>query len=254
MSRKKEIKGGKKPGSPAWMVTYGDMMTLLLCFFVLLYSMSTLDLERFSLIISQLQQQLGVLDGGRTISREQLIEAGQRDELLGQIERSRLEFEQLYMEIMAYLEKKGLEDQVEVAFVDEGLLIRFPGRILFDLGRADLISEAREILGEMASFFGSVENEVTVEGHTDDWPISTEEFPSNWELSTTRATNVIRYLIEQKDLPPEQFSAAGYGEYQPIRPNDSPENRALNRRVDILIRRSIEFDLLWRKEGLYDEG
>ncbi len=254
MSRKKGIKEGKKPGSPAWMVTYGDMMTLLLCFFVLLYSMSTLDMERFSLIISQLQQQLGVLDGGRTISQDQLIEAGQRDELLGQIERSRLEFEQLYMEIMAYLEKKELEDEVEVAFVDEGLLIRFPGRILFELGQADLLPEAREILGEIASFFESVENEVTVEGHTDDWPISTPEFPSNWELSTSRATNVIRYLIEEKGLPPEQFSAAGYGEYQPIRPNDSPENRALNRRVDILIRRSVEFDLLWRKEGLYGEG
>lgn len=236
------------------MVTYGDMMTLLLCFFVLLFSMSTIDLEKFSLIISQLQQQLGVLDGGRTISPEEMIDSGQRDELIGQIERSRMEFEQLYMEIRAYLEERGLEEEVEVAFVDEGLLIRFPGQILFELGRAELLPEAREILGELASLFDALENEVTVEGHTDDWPISTPEFPSNWELSTTRATNVIRYLIEGKGLPPEQFSAAGYGEFQPIRPNDSPENRALNRRVDILIRRSVEFDLLWRKEGLNEEG
>ncbi len=254
MSRKPGKKEAKKAGSPSWMVTYGDMMTLLLCFFVLLFSMSTLDLEKFSLIISQLQQQLGVLDGGRTISREDLIEAGQRDELLGQIERSRLEFEQMFADIMAYLEEKGLEDEVEVAFVDEGLLIRFPGRILFELGEAQLLPQAREILGELSSFFEAVDNDVTVEGHTDDWPINTPEFPSNWELSTTRATNVIRYLIEEKGLPPEQFSAAGYGEFQPIRPNDSPENRAINRRVDILIRRSVEFDLLWREEGFYGEG
>jgi len=254
MPKKKVKKKGAKPSSPAWMTTYGDMMTLLLCFFVLLFSMSTIDLERFSMIISQLQAQLGVLDGGRTIAPQQKIEAGQRDDLLGQVERSRLEFQELYAEIMDYIEEEGLEDEVEVAFVDEGLLIRFPGSILFELGKADLLPRAREVMGRMADFFAGLDNEVTVEGHTDDWPIRTNEFPSNWELSTTRATNVIRYFIEEKNLPPEQFSAAGYGEYQPIKPNDSSENRAQNRRVDILIRRNIEFDYLWREGDSYESG
>ena len=252
MSRKKGKKGGGKPSSPPWMTTYGDMMTLLLCFFVLLYSMSVIDADRFDMMLSTFRDQLGVLDGGRTVSRDEFIQAGQHGELLGQLERSQLEFEQLYMDVMAYIEEEGLEGELEVAFVDEGLLIRFPGRILFELGEAELLSEALEILDQMADFFEAIDNEVTVEGHTDNWPISTERFPSNWELSTARATNVIRYFIEEKNLPPDQFSAAGYGEYQPIRPNDTAENRALNRRVDILIRRSAEFDQLWREEDLGD--
>lgn len=241
MSRRKRSTEGQGGGAPAWMATYGDMMTLLLCFFVLLYTMSVIDVDRFTMVLSTLQARLGVLDGGRTVTKQEYIEAGQRADRLGDLQLSRLEFQELYHQTMTYIEEEGLEAEVELELTEEGLIVRFSGRVLFDLGRAELRPEARNILTDMADFFEQIENHITVEGHTDNWPISTQEFPSNWELSTTRATNVVRFFIEEKGLDPDRFSAAGYGEYRPLRPNDTAENRSYNRRVDIVIRRTDDF-------------
>ncbi len=240
-NRSKRSEKTEGQGSPGWMTTYGDMMTLLLCFFVLLYSFSVIDVERFTMIISTLRTKLGVLDGGRTVTRDEFIEAGQRFDRLGELELSRMEFEELYFQIVSYLEEEGLDREVEVFYSEDGLLVRFTGRVLFDLGRAELRVDARTILDQLADFLEKIDNYILVEGHTCDMPISTEEFPSNWELSTSRATNVVRYFVEIKGLEPDRFSAAGYGEYRPLRPNDSEENRSYNRRVDIVIRRDPGF-------------
>jgi len=124
-----------------------------------------------------------------------------------------------------------------------GLLLRFKENVLFDSGKADLKPDAMKIL----SFLGKVLNQpefaeryMRVEGHTDNVPIRTVRFPSNWELSTGRASSVIRYYIENSQLRPDRFTASGYGEYYPVANNDTPEGRALNRRVDIVILRDVE--------------
>ncbi len=116
-----------------------------------------------------------------------------------------------------------------------GLVIRFTGQLLFNLGEADIREEGEDVLLRVADIIREVPNDVLVEGHTDNLPINTPEFPSNWELSTARATRVIRYFIENEDIDPDRLSASGYSEYQPLRPNDTPENRAENRRVEIVL-------------------
>lgn len=229
----------KKKGAPHYMTTYGDMMTLLLCFFVLLYTFSTLDVTRFEMVITALKGQMGVLDGGRTLSREEFIEAGLEDRDLAR------DLEEVYYQISEFVHEKDLQDEVYLEPSERGLIIRFSGRSLFDLGKAFLRPDAVELLDHVSLQIQDIPNYVLAEGHTDDWPISTAEFPTNWELSTARATTVIRYFIEEKELEPFRFSAAGYSEYHPIRPNDSEENRALNRRVDLVIlREDIGFERL----------
>jgi chemotaxis protein MotB len=115
------------------------------------------------------------------------------------------------------------------------LVVRFADQVFFDLGKADLKPEAIEILTRLGPLLKDIPNPIRIEGHTDNLPISTARFPSNWELSTHRATSVIRYLVEELGFSPDKLSAAGYGEYRPIADNETPAGRALNRRVDIVI-------------------
>ncbi len=229
----------QQQGSPAWMTTYGDMMTLLLCFFVLLFTFSSLDTTRFEMVISALQDRMGVMPGGRTIKDEQFFDAGLEGIELGR------NLEEVFFQVSEYVKEQELDDEIKLVPTERGLLIRFTGRTLFDLGKAEIKPEARQVLDEVAVQIRDINNMILVEGHTDNLPISTAEFPSNWELSTARATQVVRYFIESKGLEPFRFSAAGYSEYHPIRPNDSPENRAINRRVDLLILRDeLDRDLV----------
>ena len=223
-------------GSPAWMTTFSDMMTLLLVFFVMMYSMSTLDTDRFMGFIASFQNQLGVLDGGRTVSEEELIDRGSRGEDFNVAQQN---ISVVQQQLGEFIEEEGLEGNVEMRETDRGLVISVTGQLLFDIGRAEILPEGEELLNEVITNVEEIPNEIMVEGHTDDWPISTEEFPSNWELSTARATNVVRYLINNTDLNPARFSAAGYSEYRPVAPNDTAEDRARNRRVEIVVLNSI---------------
>ena len=109
--------------------------------------------------------------------------------------------------------------------------------MLFDIGKDELRPEAREVLLKVGQLLSQLKNSIRVEGHTDNWPISTPRFPSNWELSTGRATSVVRFLIEEANMDPRQLQAAGYGEYHPIDDNDTAEGRQRNRRVDVIILR-----------------
>lgn len=220
-------------GSPAWMTTFSDMMTLLLVFFVLLYSFSVMDLEKFRGFISSFQDQLGVLDGGKTITDDEYLARGsQGEEFNPEMERY---IREAMGEINQYVEEEGLNEQIEMELTERGFIVRVTGEVLYDLGRAEIKPQGRELLDEIVAHLGDMPNDIRVEGHTDNLPIRNDRFPSNWELSTTRATNVIKYLIEKADLDPARLSAAGYSEYRPLHENDSAENRAKNRRVEIVV-------------------
>jgi chemotaxis protein MotB len=236
MPRSKNNKDDKLH-SPAWMVTYGDMMTLLLVFFVLLYSFSVMDLDKFQGFISALQSRLGVLDGGTTISEDSLVSKGSMGEKFNPAT------QQVYAKVMGemnqFINEQGLKDMVSMEITKRGLVIRFTGQILYELGKADIKPGGEKILDKSASIIKDINNEIMVEGHTDNLPIDNDEFPSNWELSTARATNVIRYLIAEKGLNPSRISAAGFSEYRPLYPNDTIEHRAKNRRIEIVILNSI---------------
>ena len=237
----------------AWQRTYGDMVTLLLTFFVLLYSMSTIDDATFEQIMISLHESFsGVLSEGRTqvppenmkdISKEIPEDVG--DDMAEEIE----DMQDMYAQFEEYIEEQELEDVMSIMMDERGLLLRFQDKILFDTAEADLREEAEGVLSDVALILEQVDNEVSIEGHTDDRPISTERFPTNWELSTERATSVLRFLVEENDLEAYRFFATGYGEYRPIVPNDSPENMQLNRRVDITV--------LWsafEREEIMDRG
>ncbi|MGI6129617.1 MAG: OmpA family protein [bacterium] len=237
MRRRRSDRDLDLPTSPGWMTTYGDLVTNMLCLFVLLFSFSQVDTMRFQEAIISVQGALGILDGGSALSGEALPGGvGDDATLKWQSEHHRLE--EILLEIKEFVHSEGLEGKVQTWLDERGLMIRFLDTALFDLGEANLKSEATVILNNVAKILVDIPNRIRVEGHTDDLPINTYRFPSNWELSTARATTVVRYFLEHYGLPPEQFSAAGYGEWHPVAPNDSPEQRAHNRRVDIVILRS----------------
>lgn len=223
--------------SGSWLTTYSDMVTLLLAFFVLLFAFSSVDEARFSAVISAFQGYFGVLEGSLMMREEPIDLPFDSSEL------AQKQLNQLFDELSEFIEQEGLVG-VHLEMEERGLIVRFAEQVFFDLGEAVLKDEALDILASMATKLRDLPNPLRVEGHTDNWPIRTSRFPSNWELSVHRATNVVRYLIEEEDFDPQMLSAAGYSEYRPVQPNDTQENRALNRRVDIVI---LNIDL-WGSE------
>jgi chemotaxis protein MotB len=246
MIRKKNNASG---GPAPWIVTYSDLMSLLLTFFILLYSMSTIDAEKFKNITEQLQLALtgegreSIFDGGTEQIESPLDEEifaddempvdGLREDEAGEILPE--ELQEMFERISSYIRDQGLSADVRVLMDRSGIYVEIQDAILFDMGSADLKPSGLEVIGKLEGIVNEFENELVVEGHTDDIPINTREFPSNWELSTGRALSVLRYLEEEHGIAPARLSARGYGEHAPLVPNSSRENRAMNRRVNLLI-------------------
>jgi len=241
---KKQVIEEIKMGAPEYMNTYGDMMTLLLCFFVILFSMSNIDAKKFEAIVVSFSGSLGVLSGGNTLTHEDVIDQGSINDKSNSEVTELDNFKQLEEKIKEYLEQNDLQDKVKVVNEDQGLLLRFQDSILFDQGSASLKSQSNVILKYISDILKSPnfkDKFITVEGHTDNVPIRNSTYSSNWELTVARACNVVRYLIEVQGLNPTRLSAAGYSEYHPVGKNDTVENMGKNRRVDIMIMKSKNF-------------
>lgn len=218
---------GQKRGGFSFMLLWATLMMLVMTFFIVLVGMGTMKKEKTMVAVASFREALltggvGILWGGKKpLSFDYLIA------------RERMKIKK---KLFSSLEK-ALEEVKKVGWgislVERGVVLRFPGEILFDLGKAELKPEAKELLDKIVPVLK--ENylySVWVEGHTDNLPIYTEKFPSNWELSAARAVNVVKYL-ERRGLEKERLFAVGYGEYRPLLPNDTPEHRAFNRRVEI---------------------
>ncbi|HZJ76296.1 MAG TPA: flagellar motor protein MotB [Oscillospiraceae bacterium] len=244
MSRKRQVNQEEpQSGAPAWMTTFADMTTLLLCFFVLLFSFSTIDAQKFQSMIQSFQGSLGILDsGGTSIEIDDFITDTMEDEIAAAQKQETENFMKLQRVLEEYLAIYDLESDVLVTHENVGLILRFKDNVLFDSGKADLKPRSKEILKDISKFLQSeefIKKSIRIEGHTDTVKVIPNLlYPTNWELSTGRASNVTRYLIEELGLAPERFSISGYGEYHPIAPNDTAENKSKNRRVDIVILRS----------------
>lgn len=219
-------------GSPAWMTTFGDLMTLLLVFFVLLYSFSVIDLQKFQGFMSALQNQLGVMEGGKTVSQSDLLDEGMQGEYFNP---SQTNLSRVYQNMQGYISENDLENKVSVEMTKRGLVIRMTGEILYDIGEAIIKPTGKDVLDEIGKNIEGINNNVKVDGHTDNLPINNSQYPSNWELSTARAVKVIKYFIENRDVNPARLSAAGYSKYRPLKKNINPKNRAVNRRVEVVI-------------------
>ncbi len=229
MGEKKEIEENQEPSSPAWMTTFSDMMTLLLTFFVLLLSFSNMDEIKFAMAAKSLRGALGVLNASPS-PRPVNSTSPQPEDIL--------ERKELYESVLS-LEKKakelGIENEMNIDFNENGILIQLGDRVLFDLGKSELKPEAYPILNLVAKIIREKAENVLVSGHTDNVPINSPRFPSNWELSTSRAVNVVRYMIGEAGVPAEMLGATGYSEFRPVVPNITPENRGRNRRVEFLV-------------------
>ncbi|WP_423189152.1 OmpA family protein [Alkalibacterium sp. f15] len=248
----RQRKKAKQTGAPAWMTTYSDLMSLLLTFFILLFSMSVVSEERFKEVAESLRMALigsssdAILDNsGNALEDYEFEDLSEFDDVepedLG-VEDSVMmedsipeEVHELYQTVTNYLEIEGLETDITLSRDQEGVYIDIQEAILFDSGSATLKMIGRETIGSLAGLFELFDNEIIVEGYTDNIPMSSRRFPSNWELSIERAVSVLRYLSESHGVEPDRLSARGYGEHRPVVPNDSPENRSQNRRVNIII-------------------
>ena len=217
-------------GDEDWIATYADAITLLMAFFVVLYSMSDIREERFTAV------RAGIIEALTGQSEEKGDSGSSGDGESFDVAMSRVK--QRLSELVA-------NGSLEIANTSKGIHLEFNSRALYPAGGADILPKSKAMLNRIAArinALGDVKMTVTVEGHTDDTPINTERYPSNWELSTARATNIVRHFVERK-VDPKMLRAAGYADMQPKVPNldaegkGLPVNRAKNRRVVIKMER-----------------
>lgn len=230
MSRKRDSgsSGNDEPSAPFWMLTYGDVMTLLLTFFVLLLSFSSIQEAKFKQAMGALQAALGVLKSQPSMMEDPL--EPNPPSPTTEME----EIEDQMAEIIELVQESGLAEDVDVIPTDHGFALRISSPVLFDLAKSDIRSEGEELLAKLSGYLGKFEHPLRVEGHTDNVPIRTEKFPSNWELSTARALSVLKF-INGRGVASTRLSAVGYGEFKPLLSNETIENRQVNRRVEIYV-------------------
>ncbi|MBU5265540.1 flagellar motor protein MotS [Virgibacillus proomii] len=252
--RRREIRRSEKKGAPKWMVTYSDMVTLILVFFVLLFSMSQIDLVKFEAISESFRNRMifdfypSAIQMDNPTEHSSDEESGklsnefetptQLDDNTARDEKADGEvssLDQLLHEVEAYLDENELNNVITATRTDQGVELVLQDSILFNSGDATILESAKPFLNKISSLLHNIPNPVHVEGHTDSRPISNYRYPSNWELSGARAGSVIRYLLEKNDFDKSRFSSVGYADTQPVAPNTTPANWSKNRRVEIII-------------------
>ncbi len=260
-ARRKESKSA--PGSPAWMATFSDLMNLLLCFFVLLFSMSTTDLQKFNDVAQSLSSSFSIFDGGGSaLSEGVLISSGvsqlselstyytsmgmnsdgdedttQKSDAYEQVEADMMEESQQMAEnIEDMVDEAGLSSDIEVTATASYVMLNMNGAILFDSGKAVLKNEAKDILASVGEILKAYDGYVIeIVGHTDNVPIHSSAYPDNTVLSMYRAYSVFKYFEDVSGVSPQYMKSSGRGEYIPIADNTTAEGRAQNRRVEIKI-------------------
>jgi len=207
------------------------MITLLLALFIILFSISSINKAKYQALAHELSAGFDSKDEQNLPKQSKGAQNLQRtgppiEDDLGRIKRA----------LDRFIAQHHLEGRVSTRLDRKGLIVTLlTDKALYDSGSADLRPTTRAILDEVDGFLKQNANAVRVEGNTDDVPITTSSYPSNWELSAARATNVVRYLVEHDRLEPTRVSLAGYGEFRPLHPNATETDRQLNRRVDIVI-------------------
>ncbi len=220
-----------KKGAPAYMMTFGDLMSLLLTFFVLLISMASFEPTKFMITTQSLQAAFGVMTSFPTVAVMPFIEipkySGDESKRKQALEDAK--------KMEETLETKNLDDAVKVKVTEEGIHIKLQDGS-FQSGQADLMEQGEVIIEEISKILKQNEDlKIRVEGHTDDVPLRGGKFGSNWELSSMRALSVVKTLSKNTGIAPQYMSAVGFGEFRPSVPNTSPANRAKNRRIEIFV-------------------
>ena len=230
---RKEKKEEQKAGAPLWMVTFSDMVTLMLCFFVMLLSMATFDPVKFNAMASSFHNAFsGVLESMPTVmvTRDVFI-----PKMGGDQQNKRMAID-ASAKVRKAVEDADLQDAIRVQVTETGIAIQISDPIGFESGSADLMPRVHGVLQDISEIINEAPTaQIRVEGHTDNVPINTPRFPSNWELSAARALSVVRHMAYQGGVEPARMSAVGYGEFRPVAPNNTADNRSANRRIEIYV-------------------
>ena len=276
MAKRKEDE--VKPGAPAWQSTFADLMNLLLCFFVLLFSMSTVDAQKFEMIaasfnqtfsiftagataigdgilisngVSQLNEldqyinSTGKMDNGETVSedvaKESAAAAETLEEALEKLEEAEMEeSEELAEMIQEAIDEKDMNKEIDIEFTAQYVQLTLKGSLLFDSGSTELKPDALPVLDQVGVILERyAQSTIEIEGHTDNVPMSGAKYSNNDELSSGRALSVFNYLLSTANLDPALVKHSGRGEYVPVADNSTPEGRTMNRRVEIKIYNSL---------------
>lgn len=231
--KKKRNKFGDQPedaDTEGWQIIYTGFILIMLCFFIMLCAFSKMEASKVTQFVRSFSHAVSILPGGFSLTEGDVmlvpsVEMVEPDSPLAR----------LFWDVQEMITSLGLEDAVKLELVERGLIMRLRDTVLFDPGSADILRAARPLLDKIALIISEVRYQVYIEGHADDTPINTPRFPSNWELSAARATTVLRFFLEEKKIPATRLAAAGFGEFNPLEPNDTPEQRAINRRVEIVL-------------------
>lgn len=220
-----------KAGAPAWMNTYGDLVTLLLCFFILLFSMSAVDATKYKAVAESFGKRFGVLNGGQEA-------IGTGDYEFTDEELQLISEEAISENMSEHFSDIGVESDIIVDATETYIKLTLTGELLFDSGSASIKSHGERFLMAIKDVLvanGLDQHQLQIEGHTDNIPINTSQYQSNWYLSSARSIAVGEWLISHFNFNPENISCTGYGEFKPLVSNDTPEGRAKNRRVEFKI-------------------
>lgn len=242
MTKKRKKNDEQNHINESWLIPYADILTLLLALFIVLFSMSEIDSKRFEqlskVFSGMFTSGTGLLEYHNPMPEDQIspTEEDKNEKELNEKRLDTKELEEIQGKINHFINERGLSNDLQTSLTDEGLLVRIKDSILFESGsavvREEYIDTAREI-SELLVI--DPPRNIVISGHTDNVPIHTAQFASNWELSVMRAVNFLKILLENEKLDSAWFSAKGYGEHSPIASNDTEEGRQKNRRVEILI-------------------
>lgn len=251
--KRRNARRNQDKGAPKWLVTYSDMVTLILVFFILLFSMSQIDQVKFEAVSDSFRNRMimdfmpSMIPAEHPSESAKNLESGEDNnefdtptDLPDKTDKDNEAEEEdtldsLVTDVEDFLDANDLNDVITATRTDRGVVLVLQESILFESGEAEIIASGRPFLKRIGTLLSGIPNYVKVEGHTDSRPISNFRYPSNWELSGARASSVIRYLIENNDYAESRFSAVGYGDTKPLVPNTSANNWSKNRRVEIVI-------------------
>jgi chemotaxis protein MotB len=239
-----------------WLITYADMITLLMVLFIVLFAIGQTDLKKFNQLKNSLNNSLGgrnpspaieggtgnlegpssKIDPGLNLGQQAAAALQEKQQREAAVQQENNTLTKAEDEIKGALASHGLAESAQFKLEARGLVVTIvTDQVLFDLGSAGLRAGGTAVLDGMAGALASLPNQIAIEGHTDDRPIHSSLFATNWELSTARATSVLRYLTDTKGIAPNRISAAGYADQRPLVPNDSDTHRAQNRRVEVVV-------------------
>ena len=218
-----------EPSGPGWELVYSGFVLILLCFFIMICSFSSMEEVKVTRFVRSFSNAVNLLTGGLSFTRNKVVLPPSADMV-----DEKSELADIFDEVKIFAGNSGLAGKINLELSATGLNLRLPDTTVFNIGQAETTAVALPLLRKIGSIISRTTYPVRIEGHTDNVPINTLQYPSNWELSTARAVNVLRFFLTRYQIDKTRLSAVGFGEYKPISPNTTPAGRAQNRRVEII--------------------